>query len=115
LLAIYTYAHGYDDLYKYLFIYIYIGYKVRAYYLKIWLEDEISFLNECPWETDINYVIKICNMLQIPYEIISLQKEYRLEVIEYTLYESYQGRTPNPDIMCNSRIKFGIFYDYVGR
>jgi tRNA U34 2-thiouridine synthase MnmA/TrmU len=36
-------------------------------------------------------------------------------VVQYTLAEARAGRTPNPDIMCNSRVKFGTFYDYVGR
>ena len=95
--------------------YIFIGYKVRAYYLKIWLEDEIAHLNECPWEEDLQYASDVCNLFHVPLEVISLQKEYWKEVVEYTLNESLQGRTPNPDIMCNSRVKFGVFYDYIGR
>ena len=83
--------------------------------MKIWLEDEISYLNNCPWEDDLSYATLVCNQLNVTLEIISLQKEYWSEVIEYTLHESMNGRTPNPDIMCNSRIKFGIFYDYIGR
>jgi tRNA-specific 2-thiouridylase len=45
----------------------------------------------------------------------SLQNEYWKEVVQYTFDEAKQGRTPNPDIMCNSRIKFGMFYEYVGQ
>lgn len=91
------------------------GYKVRAYYLKIWLEDELAHLNECPWEEDMEYASSVCDMLRVPLETLSLQKEYWQEVVEYTLAEARLGRTPNPDIMCNSRIKFGLFYNYVGR
>jgi tRNA-specific 2-thiouridylase len=51
----------------------------------------------------------------VPLETVSLQKEYWRDVVQYTLAEAQRGRTPNPDVMCNSRVKFGTFYDYVGR
>jgi tRNA U34 2-thiouridine synthase MnmA/TrmU len=51
----------------------------------------------------------------VPLETVSLQREYWRDVVQYTLAEARAGRTPNPDIMCNSRVKFGTFYDYVGR
>jgi tRNA-specific 2-thiouridylase len=89
------------------------GHKVRAYYLKIWLEDELAHLNQCPWEEDLAYAQSVCDQLHIPLETISLQKEYWQYVVQYTLREAEVGRTPNPDIMCNSRIKFGMFYQYI--
>jgi tRNA-5-taurinomethyluridine 2-sulfurtransferase len=79
------------------------------------LDDEISHLNECPWEEDLHYARKVCEQLQVPFEVISLQHEYWKEVVQYTLQEARLGHTPNPDVMCNSRIKFGMFYEYVGR
>lgn len=91
------------------------GRSVRAFYLKIWLEDELAHLNECPWEEDLQYAQAVCAQLGVPLETLSLQKEYWEQVVEYTLCEARQGRTPNPDVMCNSRIKFGVFLDYVGR
>ena len=91
------------------------GYTVRAFYLKIWLEDEIAHLNECPWEEDLTFAQQVCSQLNVPLEAISLQKEYWREVVSYTFQEAKQGRTPNPDVMCNSRIKFGVFFDYIGR
>ena len=36
-------------------------------------------------------------------------------MVTYTLEEARNGRTPNPDVMCNSRIKFGMFYEYIGK
>mmetsp|Transcript_14873 Transcript_14873/g.20370 ORF Transcript_14873/g.20370 Transcript_14873/m.20370 type:complete len:496 (-) Transcript_14873:13-1500(-) len=91
------------------------GLKVRAYYLKIWLEDEIAHLNQCPWEEDLQYAERVCSQLGVPLETLSLQREYWDQVVQYTLREAKEGRTPNPDIMCNSRIKFGTFYEFVGR
>lgn len=91
------------------------GHKVRGFYLKIWLEDEVAHLNECPWEEDLFYAQRVCDQLGVPLETVSLQKEYWDEVVQYTFDEARLGRTPNPDIMCNSRIKFGMFYEYIGR
>ncbi len=91
------------------------GYSLRAFYLKIWLEDELSHLNECPWESDITYARAVCEQSGVPLEILSFQKEYEKEVIRYTLREAKAGRTPNPDVMCNSRVKFGAFMKSVGR
>lgn len=87
------------------------GHDVTAFYLKIWLEDELSYLGDCPWETDLSYVKKVCEKLNVPLEVVSLQKQYHDEVVRHTISEIKKGRTPNPDILCNSRIKFGMFLD----
>lgn len=86
------------------------GHHVTAFYLKIWLEDELSYLGDCPWEEDLGYVRQICQDADIPLEVISLQKEYWDEVIAYAIAELKAGHTPNPDMLCNQRIKFGQFY-----
>eukprot|EP00903_Cladosiphon_okamuranus_P010443 g9879.t1 len=91
------------------------GYKIRAFYLKIWLEDELAHLNQCPWEEDLAYATAVCEQAGVPLEVVPLQKEYWDQVVSYTVREARQGRTPNPDVMCNSRIKFGMFYDHIGR
>ena len=89
------------------------GHEVTAFYLKIWLQDEFSFLGECPWEEDLNYVREVCKKENVPLEILSLQTEYWESVVTYTISEIKEGRTPNPDIFCNSLIKFGQFYDKI--
>jgi tRNA-specific 2-thiouridylase len=92
----------------------YVGADVKGYYLKIWLEDEVRFLGgDCPWEEDVQYVEKVCSALDCEFEVIPLQKEYFDKVVSYTINEVKNGRTPNPDIMCNSQIKFGSFMDYI--
>src|SRR5436190_4116649 len=90
------------------------GHQVTAFYLKIWLEDELSFLGTCPWEEDLAMVRAVCTQAGVPLEIISLQKEYWQEVVSYTIAAVKAGLTPNPDIMCNQRVKFGAFYNYIG-
>ena len=91
------------------------GHTVTAFYLKIWLEDEMSFLGECPWEDDLKYVRAVCEQVDVPLEVIPFQKEYWERIVSYTIAEVKRGRTPNPDVLCNTRVKFGAFYDAVGK
>jgi len=89
------------------------GNDITAFYLKIWLQDEFSFLGECPWEEDLKYARGVCKQENVPLEVIPLQTEYWDNVVSYTIEEIKEGRTPNPDIFCNSLIKFGKFYDKI--
>ena len=89
------------------------GHQVTAFYLKIWLEDELAYLGDCPWQEDLSYVQAVCAQLNVPLEIISLQKEYHAQVVSYVVQQVKLGNTPNPDILCNSRIKFGLFLDAI--
>jgi len=90
------------------------GHQVTAFYLKIWLEDELQFLGDCPWEEDLGYVRAICTEINVPLEVVPMQKEYFETVVDYTINEVKSGRTPNPDIMCNSMVKFGLFLNKIG-
>jgi len=89
------------------------GHELTAFYLKIWLQDEFSFLGECPWEEDLKYARGVCDQVSVPLEVIPLQTEYWDNVVSYTISEIKEGRTPNPDIFCNSLIKFGQFYEKI--
>lgn len=89
------------------------GHDVTAFYLKIWLQDEFSFLGDCPWEEDLKYAGSVCEQLNIPLEVLPLQTEYWDMVVSYTIAEIKEGRTPNPDVFCNSLIKFGEFYEKI--
>lgn len=89
------------------------GHDITAFYLKIWLEKDLAFLGDCPWEEDLSYVKAVCEQLDVPLEIISLQQEYWDQIVSYTISEVKAGRTPNPDVLCNQRIKFGVFYDKI--
>jgi tRNA (5-methylaminomethyl-2-thiouridylate)-methyltransferase len=90
------------------------NFNVTAFYLRIWLEDELAHLGECPWEDDLQVCQSVCDHAgNVTLETVSLGKEYRERVVQYTIDEARKGRTPNPDIMCNSRIKFGCFLEYI--
>jgi tRNA-specific 2-thiouridylase len=85
--------------------------ELTAFYLKIWLEDEMAFLGSCPWEEDLEFVHSVCDAAGVPLEIVALQQEYLGAVVAYALSELEAGRTPSPDVMCNRMIKFGAFVD----
>ena len=86
---------------------------ITAYYLKIWLEDELDFMGNCPWEEDLSYAQAVCDKAGVPLKTVSLQQEYYDKVVSYVISELKDGRTPSPDIFCNQRIKFGAFYDHI--
>lgn len=89
------------------------GHDLTAFYLKIWLQDEFSFLGDCPWEEDLGFARAVCKQANVPLEVLPLQTEYWETVVTYTIDEIKAGRTPNPDMFCNSLIKFGQFYDKI--
>lgn len=89
------------------------GHDLTAFYLKIWLEDELAYLGQCPWEDDLLYITKICEQLNVPLRVIPLQKEYWDRVVAYAIDEVRAGRTPSPDLLCNQHIKFGAFFQAI--
>ncbi|KAB2908496.1 MAG: tRNA 2-thiouridine(34) synthase MnmA [Ignavibacteriales bacterium] len=90
-----------------------MGHDVTAFYLKIWLQDEFTSLGDCPWEEDIKFCEAVTKKLGVPFEVLPMQNEYWDSVVSYTIDEIKSGRTPNPDIFCNSLIKFGKFFDKI--
>ncbi len=86
---------------------------ITAFYLKIWLEDDLSYLGQCPWEEDLEYARGVCEKLEIPLEVVSLQRAYWDRVVAHTVAELKLGRTPSPDILCNENVKFGAFADLI--
>ncbi|MEK7127523.1 MAG: tRNA 2-thiouridine(34) synthase MnmA, partial [Patescibacteria group bacterium] len=75
------------------------GHQVEAFYLKIWLEDELAYLGSCPWQEDVGYAQAVCDQINVPLHVISLQEEYWKQVVAYTIAEVKAGRTPSPDIL----------------
>lgn len=89
------------------------GCDVRAAYMKTWVNEEgIDVLGDCPWHRDIVDCENVCKMLGVKFDVVDFIKEYREQIVEY-LIEGYRlGRTPNPDVLCNRRMKFGKFLEY---
>ncbi|KAJ8559537.1 hypothetical protein K7X08_003595 [Anisodus acutangulus] len=53
------------------------------------------------------------NVVDVPLEVVHLTDEYWNNVVSYIIEEYKCGRTPNPDVLCNTRIKFGAFMDAI--
>lgn len=85
-----------------------LGAKVRGVFIKVWQPDFV----ECTWKEDRLDAMRACASLDIPFETLDLSLEYKREVIDYMISEYREGRTPNPDTMCNKYVKFGSFYEY---
>ena len=65
----------------------------------------------CTAELDYDDVRRVCDQIGIPYYTVNFEKEYWDKVFVYFLEEYKQGRTPNPDVMCNKEIKFKAFLE----
>ena len=85
------------------------GHEVIALFMRNWHETVGSLTGECSWEDDRFFAEMVAKKLDIPFHEIDLSGEYREKVIEYMFGEYEKGRTPNPDVLCNSEIKFDAF------
>ncbi len=83
------------------------GYAVTGLYMKNW-EDDDAF-GDCPAAAEIADVQAIGERLDIPVQVVNFAAEYRQQVFAQFLAEYRRGRTPNPDVLCNRQIKFGVF------
>ncbi len=80
----------------------------QGVFMKNWAGEKGLQL-ECPWKEDQEMAQKICEILNIPFFSYNFEKQYKQEVFDYFIQEYKAGRTPNPDILCNSKIKFHAF------
>lgn len=85
------------------------GHEVIGLFMRNWHETVGSLTGECSWEDDRFFADMVARKLDIPFHEIDLSKEYRERVVEYMFGEYEKGRTPNPDVLCNSEIKFDAF------
>jgi tRNA-uridine 2-sulfurtransferase len=88
------------------------GWNVQALFMSNWEDDEDGY---CTTAQDFQDARAVANELSIPLHRISFAAEYRARVFEHFLSEQRAGRTPNPDVLCNREIKFGVALRYVHR
>jgi tRNA-specific 2-thiouridylase len=84
------------------------GHDVTAVFIKTWQPD----FTPCTWKDDRLDAMRISASLSVPFLTFDAETAYRDMVAEYMINEYREGRTPNPDVMCNEHVKFGVFYDF---
>lgn len=88
------------------------GADVQALHMTNWDDDDDGY---CTAARDLQDARIICEQLRIPLHHVNFAEDYRDRVFRYFLDEYRAGRTPNPDVLCNREIKFGVFRDYARR
>jgi len=85
------------------------GYEVIGMFMKNWHDESVTISDECPWIDDSNDALLVADKLGIPFQVIDLSKDYKERIVNYMFNEYENGRTPNPDVLCNREIKFDVF------
>ncbi len=84
------------------------GYEVSGAFIKTWTAPWLP----CTWPKERLDAMRVAAHLRIPFYTVDLSKEYEHDVVNRFVAEYAAGRTPNPDVLCNSYIKFGGFLDW---
>jgi tRNA-specific 2-thiouridylase len=86
------------------------GHDVTGLFMKNWEDDDND--EYCSSRQDLLDAVSVADTIGIPIEAVNFSGEYKERVFSYFLREYQAGRTPNPDILCNSEIKFKAFLDH---
>lgn len=86
------------------------GYEPVGVFMKNWEEQDEEGV--CAATADYEDARRVCDVIGIPCYTVNFAKEYYERVFSYFLDEYRQGRTPNPDVLCNCEIKFRAFLDF---
>ncbi|MFO1414415.1 MAG: tRNA 2-thiouridine(34) synthase MnmA [Burkholderiales bacterium] len=89
------------------------GYEVVGVFMKNWEDDDTD--EYCTSRVDLVDAAAVADVIGIDLEAVNFAAEYRERVFAHFLREYEAGRTPNPDVLCNSEIKFAAFLEYAQR
>ncbi len=87
------------------------GYEVTGGFIKNWSDTKDLWTGECEWRGERRDALRVAAKLGIPLLTFDFEKEYRDRVLDRMFREYESGITPNPDVLCNEEIKFGLFFD----
>ncbi|MCD4698195.1 MAG: tRNA 2-thiouridine(34) synthase MnmA [Bacteroidales bacterium] len=85
------------------------GYDVEALFMINWKDSSVTLRGDCSWEEDILVAKLVAKKLNIPLHVVDSSEDYMKNVADYMFREYEEGRTPNPDVLCNREIKFDVF------
>ncbi len=85
------------------------GHHVIGLFMRNWNDESVIIDNECPWIEDSNDALQVAESLNIPFQVLDFSKEYKERIVDYMFREYKNGRTPNPDVLCNREVKFDLF------
>lgn len=85
------------------------GHDVHGIFVKTWSPEWLP----CTWVDEKRDAMRVCAALDIPFHFLDAEEDYKKGVADYMIAEYRAGRTPNPDVLCNRIIKFGVMWDYV--
>lgn len=85
------------------------GYEVVGLFMRNWNDAQVTLEDECPWIDDSRDAMMVAEQLGIPFQVIDFSESYKKRIVDYMFSEYEQGRTPNPDVLCNREIKFDLF------
>ena len=88
------------------------GYDVFAIFMQNWNDSTGTLHGDCEWEEELSVARMVAKKIGIPFHFVDLSSEYRQRVVDYMFREYEAGRTPNPDVLCNSEIKFDAFWNH---
>lgn len=84
------------------------GYNVVGVFIRTWTPEWI----ECTWRDERRDAMRVCAHLDIPFLECDGEEAYKRGVADYMIAEYRAGRVPNPDVMCNREVKFGVFWEF---
>ena len=88
------------------------SYDVFAIFMQNWNDATGTLHGDCEWEEELSVARMVAKKIGIPFHFVDLSGEYRQRVVDYMFREYAAGRTPNPDVLCNSEIKFDAFLNH---
>ncbi len=84
------------------------GYDVVGVFIRTWTPDFI----ECTWRDERRDAMRVCAHLDVPFLECDAEEAYKKGVADYMISEYNLVRVPNPDVMCNREVKFGVFWQF---